>query len=71
MSTRHHDTALPGAYVATPDARTAIAHIESTLTDYYTGANVDVTDLIDKVLSLAGLTITVDSQRNQARIQAR
>lgn len=71
MSTRHRNTALPGEYVATPDARAAIAHIESTMTDYYAGVEIDVTDLIDKALSLAGLTITVDSQYNRACIQAR
>jgi len=72
MSTRHHHTTtLPGEYVATPDARAAIAHIESTVTDYYAGVEVDVTELVDKALSLAGLTITVDSGHNRACIQAR
>lgn len=71
MRPRHHDTAPAGVYAATPDAQDAIAHIESALTAYYSGAEVDVTDLVDKALSLAGLTVTVDSQHNRACIQAR
>jgi len=53
-STRHHNTALPGEYVARPDARTARAHIESTLTDYHAGVEIDVTDLVGKALSWPG-----------------
>jgi hypothetical protein len=71
MSTRHHDTTLPGEYAATPDARAAIEHIETAVTDYCAGAQLDVADIVDKALSLAGLTITIDSQHNRACIQAR
>jgi len=71
MNTRHNDTTLPGEYAATAQAKTVIEHIEAEMTDYYAGVQVDVADLVDRALSLAGLTITIDSQLNRACIQAR
>lgn len=71
MSTRHQDFNLHGECNAPPEARAAIRHIETAVTDYYAGIPIDVTDLVDKALSLSGLTITVDSQFNRACIQVR
>lgn len=71
MRTRHHGSSLPGVNVATPDARAALEHTETAVTDYYAGAQLDVADTIDKALPLAGLTIMIDSQNNRACIQAR
>lgn len=62
---------LPGVNVATPDARAALEHTETAVTDYYAGAQLYVADTIDKALPLAGLTNTIDSQNSRACIQAR
>lgn len=61
---------LPGTFQATPDAKKTIDHIERELTGWYAGNEIDVTNLVDKALSLAGLFITVDSQDDKACIQS-
>ena len=68
--THRKETLLPGIYLATPDAQATIHAIEAEVTAYYAGDDVDIADVLDRALSLAGLGITVSSDDNVACIQA-
>lgn len=61
---------LPGAFQATAAAGSRIAAIEAQVTAWYAGQDVSWTDVLDWALSIAGLTITVDSMHNRATIQS-
>lgn len=70
MTAHRHDTLHAGMYQATAGARATIASIEDAMTPHYAGNEVILLDLLDQALSLAGLTITVDSEHNRACIQS-